>query len=208
MAPTLFYSPGACSLAPHVVLQWIGEPYEAVRVKIGSPELLKINPSGAVPALDTGEGWTLTQNAAILQYIARRYPAAKLGATDDLHDQAEMERWLAYFTGDLHPAFFPVFMTPRYTTSRDAKALEDVKDAGLDLVRKRLDVLNAHLAGKNYIVGNRRTIADAYALPMLRWAVAKLPEGLAKHPNVQALLDRLTSDPVVQAVIKSEETSG
>ena len=103
MAPTLFYSPGACSLAPHVVLQWIGEPYEAVRVKIGSPELLKINPSGAVPALDTGEGWTLTQNAAILQYIARRYPAAKLGAK--LHAPKQYLRAPPHSAKELfHPA--------------------------------------------------------------------------------------------------------
>ena len=80
MSLKLYYAPGACSLAPHVVLEWIGQPYEAIRVQYGSPELLKLNPSGAVPVLDTGEGWTLTQAGAVLHHLARRFPEAKLGA--------------------------------------------------------------------------------------------------------------------------------
>ena len=91
----LYYAPGACSLAVHIVLEWIGAPYEAQAVKSGSPELLKVNPSGAVPALDTGEGWILTQAAAILRHLARAHPQAQLAGGEGLRDQAELDRWLA-----------------------------------------------------------------------------------------------------------------
>ena len=88
----LYYAPGTCSLAVHISLEWIGEPYEAVRAKYGSPEYLKINPVGAVPTLDTGEGWMLTQAGAILRYLARRFPEAHLSGGEGLREQAEVDR--------------------------------------------------------------------------------------------------------------------
>ena len=206
MSVKLFYAPGACSLAPHMVLEWIGRPYEAVRVQYGSPELLKLNPAGAVPVLDTGEGWTLTQAGAILHYLARRFPDAKLGIEGNLRQEAEFDRWSSFFTGDLHPAFFPVFLPGRYTHSKDPAALEDVRQAAYDQVRKRLDLLDTHLDGREHIVGEHRTVIDAYALPMMRWAAAKLPDGLVKHPNVKAHLDRIADDPSVRKVIADEES--
>ncbi|MFD2440430.1 glutathione S-transferase N-terminal domain-containing protein [Paracoccus kondratievae] len=107
--PTLFYHAGACSLAPHIVLEWTGTPYEAVAVEFGSPELLAVNPAGAVPVLREDDGWTLTQAGAILHHLVRKHPQADLGGGDDLHASAEFDRWSSFFTGDLHPAFFPVF---------------------------------------------------------------------------------------------------
>ena len=86
MTLRLFYAPGACSLAPQVALHWIGAPFEALPVKYGSPELVAVNPAGAVPALDTGEEWTLTQAGASLHYLARRFPKAELGAKPFLRD--------------------------------------------------------------------------------------------------------------------------
>ncbi|MBV8522831.1 MAG: glutathione S-transferase family protein [Acetobacteraceae bacterium] len=205
MSIRLFYAPGACSLAPHVVLEWIGQPYEAVRVQYGSQELLELNPAGAVPVLDTGEGWTLTQAGAILHYLARRFPDAGLGVDGSLQQEAEFDRWSSFFTGDLHPAFFPIFLASRYTQSKDPAAHEEVRQAAYDMVRKRLNLLDTHLAGREQIVGEHRTVLDAYALPMMRWAAAKLPEGLVKHPNVKAHLDRIAGDPSVRKVIADEE---
>lgn len=203
----LFYAPGACSLAPHVVLQWIGAPFEAVRVKYGSPELVAVNPAGSVPALDTGDGWTLTQNGAILHYLARRFPHAKLGAEPGLRGEAELDRWSAFFTGDLHPAFFPLFSPGRYTTAKDVAAQNQVRDAAHSLVDRRLLLLDAQLSGHPFILGERRTVLDAYALPMLRWASAKLPDGLAPYTNVRTHLDRMLADPGVAKTIASEEAS-
>lgn len=203
----LFYAPGACSLAPHVVLHWTGAPYEAVRVGYGSPELLAVNPAGAVPALDTGEGWTLTQAGAILHYLARRFPEAGLGADASLRGEAEFDRWSSFFTGDLHPAFFPLFSPGRYTVAKDVAAQEGVRQAARALVARRLALLDAHLMGQPFILGQRRTVLDAYALPMLRWAVAKLPDGLSTYPAVQAYLDQISVDPDVKEVIAVDEAT-
>jgi glutathione S-transferase len=200
----LYYAPGACSLAVHISLEWIGEPYEAVRVKYGSPEYLKINPAGAVPTLDTGEGWTLTQAGAILRYLARRFPETNLSGGEGLHEQAEVDRWSSFLTGDLHPAFFPIFMTHRYTTAQDEASLSAVRAAALVLVRKRFDLLEAHLAGREFFVGDKRSILDAYAFPMVRWAEATLADGLSAFPNIRAHHQRTVIDSAVQRVLASE----
>ncbi len=203
----LFYAPGACSLAPHVALHWIGAPYEAQRVGYGSPELLAVNPAGAVPALDTGEGWVLTQAGAILHYLARRFPEAGLGPDPSPRGEAEFDRWSSFFTGDLHPAFFPLFSPGRYTVAKEAAAQDQVRQAAWALVDRRLKLLDAHLGGQPFVLGERRTVLDAYALPMLRWSVAMLPDKLSPYPAVQAHLDRLNADPGVREVIAGEEAA-
>jgi glutathione S-transferase len=200
----LYYYPGACSLAPHLVLEWIGAPYEAIRVQLGDPTYNAINPAGAVPALDTGEGWILTQAGAVLHYLARRFPDARLGSDGSPRDEAELDRWSHFLTGDLHPAFFPLFSPQRYTTSQDPAALEAVKIAAQALVAKKLDLLDAHLAGKDHMLGGRRTFLDAYCLPMLRWARAMLPGGLRNHPNCERLLGCVEADPVAKKVMIDE----
>jgi len=200
----LFYSPGACSLAPHIVLEWIGTPYEAVRVTFGDPDFLEVNPAGAVPALDTGEGWTLTQAGAILSYLSRRFPEARLSGGDSLREKAEMDRWSHFLTGDLHPAFFPWFVPARYTMTTGPDAYESTKKAALKLVRKKLELLEAHLSGREFMVGDARTYIDAYAFPMVRWAAAALPGALDAFPNIRAHHDRTAADPGVRAALTAE----
>ncbi|CAM3111652.1 glutathione S-transferase [Paracoccus aminovorans] len=199
----LLYHTGACSLAPHVVLEWIGAPYEAENVAFGSKELLAANPSGAVPALIEDDGWILTQCGAILRYLARKHPEAGLAGGSGLRAEAELDRWSSFFTGDMHPAFFPLFMPARYTVGQDASAQEEVQEAGRKLVRRKLKLLDDHLAGREWIL-DRRSIIDAYALPMIRWAEKLLPEGIAGWPHVQSLHDRLMADPAVQNVLARE----
>ena len=89
MMPTLYYAVGACSLAPHIALEWIGEPYEAVKVEFGSEELRAVNPAGAVPTFREDDGWLLTQASAILDYLAHKHPQAGLAGGDDLRAKAE-----------------------------------------------------------------------------------------------------------------------
>ncbi|WP_323717772.1 glutathione S-transferase family protein [Paracoccus aminovorans] len=201
--PKLLYHTGACSLAPHVVLEWIGAPYEAENVAFGSKELLAANPSGAVPALIEDDGWILTQCGAILRYLARKHPEAGLAGGSGLRAEAELDRWSSFFTGDMHPAFFPLFMPARYTVGKDAPAQEEVQEAGRKLVHRKLKLLDDHLAGREWIL-DRRSIIDAYALPMIRWAATLLPEGIAGWPHVQSLHDRLMADPAVQNVLARE----
>lgn len=204
---TLYYSPGACSLAPHIVLEWIGKPYEGVKVKIGSKELTSVNPVGAVPALEEDDGWILTQAAAILDYLTNKHPEADLGSGAGLREKAEYHRWSAFLTSDLHASFWPVFMPKRYTTDQSEAAIKAVKDAGLVLAAKQIGVLNEHLEGREWMLGEgtgKRSVIDAYAFPMIRWGASLLPNGLKDFPNVQALFDRLSADPVVQKVLAIE----
>ena len=201
---TLYYSPGACSLAAHIVLEWIGAPYKAIHADHHNPEYRKINPAVAVPAMDYGGSKPLTQCAAILNYLAARHPEADLLDTRSLEAAAELMRWAAFFTGDMHPAFWPVFMPGRYTIDESEAALEATKQAGLKLVRTKLELLEAQLEDKTWIVGDKRTLVDAYATPMLNWAKAMLPEGLGAYPAVQAHRRRMLADPAVQRALTEE----
>ena len=133
---TLYYAVGACSLAPHVVLEWIDEPYEAIKVQYGSKELLAVNPAGAVPTLREDDGWLLTQAGAILDYLAHKHPEARLSGGDSLRAKAEAHRWSAFFTSDVHAAFWPIFMPYRYTTDTGEAARQAVVAAGQQLVAK------------------------------------------------------------------------
>ena len=211
MTPTLYYAPGACSLAVHVLLAWIGAPYEAVRVDQHAPSYRAINPAGAVPALRHAEGdgdsAVLTQADAILRYLARLHPEADLLDERTPESMAKLDRWACFLTGDLHPAFFPVFTPERYMVAKDPAALADVRTAGLELVRGRLALLEAHLDGQRWMVGDKRTILDAYVLPMLNWARAKLPGGLGAFPAIAAHHARLLADPDVRRVMATEAHS-
>lgn len=204
---TLYYAVGACSLAPHIVLEWIGAPYEAVRVRFGSPELLAVNPAGAVPTLREDDGWLLTQAGAILDYLAQKHPEAGLGGEDGARGKAEAHRWSAFLTSDVHAAFWPIFSPDRYTTDPAPEAREKVVAAARKLVGKQFGLLDQHLAGRDWILGagaDRRSVIDAYAFPMIRWGDKLLPGGLAPWPNIAALRDRLATDPSVQAVLARE----
>ncbi|HEX7369011.1 MAG TPA: glutathione S-transferase, partial [Rhodanobacteraceae bacterium] len=112
----LYTSSGACSMADHIVLEWIGQPYTAVlvsREQRGTPDFKRLNPAGAVPVFEDN-GWVLTQNTAILNYLADMFPDAKLGGDGTPHGRAEVNRWLGFLNADMHPAFKPIFGTTDY----------------------------------------------------------------------------------------------
>lgn len=205
--PTLYYAIGACSLAPHITLEWIGRPYDAVMVQYGSQELLAVNPAGAVPTFREDDGWLLTQAGAILDYLAHKYPEARLAGGDGLRARAEAHRWSAFLTSDVHAAFWPIFMPFRYTTDSSDAAREAVTKAGQALVAKQFTVLDRHLDGREYVLDGGRSIIDAYAFPMMRWATKLLPDQLKPYPNVQALHDRIAADPAVQRVLARERVA-
>lgn len=202
--PTLFYAVGACSLAPHVTLEWIGAPYDAIKVQYGSRDLLAVNPAGAVPALQEDDGWLLTQCGAILDYLASKHPEAGLGGGNGIRAKAELHRWSAFFTSDVHAAFWPIFVPDRYTTDGNKAAQQAVVEAGQKLVAKQFGILDRHLEDREYILDGGRSVIDAYAFPMIRWGINLLPGGLQAYPNVQALHDRLAADPSVQKVLARE----
>src|SRR3546814_3497844 len=114
----LYYSPGACSLADHIVLEWIGKPYEAIRVSRDdrkSPEFLRLNPAGAVPVLQDGD-WVLTQNMAVLNFLADSFPEARLGGDGTPRGRAEVNRWLAFVNSRSaeHTSELPSLMRSSY----------------------------------------------------------------------------------------------
>ena len=164
----LYYFPGSCALAPHIVLNWLGARFEAVRIEKGDPEFLKINPLGVVPTVEAN-GRIYTQADAILHWIAASHPEADLAGDGTPDSEYELNEWMAFLTGDLHPAFFPFFNPARYTTDNSDEALSAVKSAAQERAAHYYRHLDSHLAGREFMVGDRRTIADAYAIPMLRW---------------------------------------
>ena len=201
---TLYYSPGACSLSVHIVLEWIGKPYKAVQVDPSDPNYRLINPAGAVPAFDYGGKEPLTQCAAVHTYLALTHPEVALLDHSTPEHAAIQERWSAFITGDLHPAFFPVFMPGRYTAATDEAALEYVRQAGLALVKQRLSLLDRHLEGRVWMTGEKRTYLDAYVTPMLRWAANILPNGLDDHPDVKRHHAHMLGDPGVHRAMEAE----
>ncbi len=203
--PVLYYAVGACSLAPHIVLEWIGAPYDAVRVDYGAPELLAVNPAGAVPTLREDDGWLLTQAGAILDYLAQKHPEAGLSGGTSLRAKAEAHRWSAFFTSDVHAAFWPIFMPDRYTTDQTPEARAAVVAAGKKLATKQFATLDRHLEGREWILESRSVI-DAYAFPMIRWGAKLLDGGLSAWPNVARLHDQLAADPAVQRILARERT--
>ena len=196
----LYYFPGSCALAPHIVLEWLGVYYEAVRIEKGDPEYLKINPLGVVPAIDYN-GKLYTQADAILHWLAASNPDAQLAGDGTPESEYEINNWMAFLTGDLHPAFFPFFNPQRYTV--DPEGIDNVKAAGQALVAKFYEHLEAHLEGRNFIVGNRRSIVDAYAIPMLRWGRLR-EKPLEEYPNLNAYLQRWEQDEGVRRALREQ----
>ncbi|MGK7867701.1 glutathione S-transferase family protein [Falsiroseomonas sp. E2-1-a20] len=148
-----------------------------------------MNPGGAVPTLREEDGGLLTQAGAILDFLAHKHPEARLAGGEGPRARADAHRWSAFLTSDVHASFRPIFMPDRSTRDDSDAARQAVVEAGHDLVRKRFGILDGG-----------RSVIDAYAFPMMRWARKLLPGSLEAVPNVQALHDRLAADPAVQKV--------
>lgn len=202
----LYYSPGACSLADHIALEWIGKPYEAVRVtreERYQPEYLAINPAGAVPALEH-DGWVLTQNAAILNYLADLHPESGLGGDGSAKSRAEVNKWLAFANSDVHPAFHPIFGSTAYL--EETALIDKSKDAARAKVRKLYERADEQLKSREWIAGDTRSIADPYLYVTYRWARGTGVD-LSGLDNLAAFAARIEADPAVQKVLKDEGLS-
>lgn len=197
----LYTSPGACSLADHIALHWAGAPFEAQvvsRAEKKQPEFLALNPAGAVPVLTEGD-WVLTQNAAILNFIADSHPEAKLAGDGSAKSRAEVNKWLAFLNADVHPAFHPLFGTAAYLGD-DAEA--KAKDKAMETLRGYFERANAQLEGKQWLTGER-SIADPYLFVVTRWA-DKMGVDIGDLANVKAHYERMSADAGVQAAMKTE----
>ena len=198
----LYTSPGACSLADHIVLQWTGAPYEAQivsRDERKQPWYLALNPAGAVPVLQSGD-WVLTQNAAILNYLADKFPQAKLGGDGSPESRAEVNRWLAFLNADVHPAFHPLFGSTAYL--KDAAAVDATKAFAKKKLRGYFERADAQLDGRDYLVGTR-SIADPYLFVVTQWA-KKQGIDLSGLDHLAAFDTRMADDAGVRAAMQAE----
>ncbi len=198
----LYTSPGACSTADHIVLQWIGQPFECeliTREQRANPEFRKLNPSGAVPVLQVGD-WVLTQNSAILHYLTDRFPEAKLCGDGTLESRAEVNRWLAFVNADVHPAFRPLFGATAYL--EDPAAIAKSQEHARAQLRSLFERADAQLEGKDWISGSR-SIADPYLFMTVQWAKMTGVD-LSGFDNLARFSERMASDPGVQAAMKAE----
>lgn len=201
----LYYFPGACSLATHIVLEWLGAPYETVKLDrdgTKSPEFLKLNPKGAVPLLIDGD-FVLSQNAAILSYLAASSPDAGLFGDGTVRGRADVTKWLSLLNSDLHPAFKPIFAPTRYHP--DSSQSQVIADTARTRVREDLERIDGRFKGREWIA-DRRSIADPYLFVMLRWTI-KLHIDTQGLDNLASFFARMLADPGVRAAIVAEEGS-
>ncbi|MEO6960059.1 MAG: glutathione S-transferase N-terminal domain-containing protein [Burkholderiaceae bacterium] len=200
----LYYIPGACPLVPHIVLEWIGKPFEAQevsRTEVKEPKFLAMNPTGQVPVLVDGN-LTLTQNASILEYLAELNPKAKLMG-ETLQERAETRRWFGFCNSDLHRTFSIVFAAPSYIAGAEGQAelISNTKKKVIAFFR----IADKQLAGKSWLTG-ARSIADPYLYTLLRWAKAKELD-LSDCANLQAFFTRMNADSGVKTALKAQGLS-
>jgi len=200
----LFYSPGACSLGAHILLEEAHAPFEAVRVTIAegatrTPEYLAINPHARVPALQA-EGRNIAESAGVMTYIARRFPAAKL-IPDDPLDAARVYELLSFFSSSVHIAFAQIWRAGRFVEN-DAH-FEPVQAKGKASVVAYCAEIDQLVSGKDYLVGDTITAADVYPLIFLRWA-NRVGIDTKRFADWRRHGERMLARPAVQRAIASE----
>lgn len=196
----LYYTAGACSLAPHIVLQEIGSPFETVEVDLGTKrtksggDYKAINPKGAVPALQLDNGEVLTEGAAIIQYLADKNPATKLAPAAGTMERYRLQEWLNYIATEIHKGFGPLF---------NSNLKDDAKQVLKDALTARFDFLVKNLEGKDYLLGSQFTVADAYLFTILGWT-RYMNIDLGKWPVLKAYVERVAARPAVRTTLKAE----
>jgi len=197
----LYYTPGTCALSDHIALEWIGKPFDAQlvsREERKQPAYLAINPAGAVPALVV-EGWILTQNVAILNYLADKNPEAMLGGDGTPESRAVVNQWLSLVNSDVHPLFKVWFGSVAFLDEADQAKVQEANRAQLRTLFERID---QQLEGKQWVVGTR-SIVDPYLFVVLRWARA-VKVDLEGLDNLRAFFKHMREDPGVKKALEVE----
>jgi glutathione S-transferase len=196
----LYYSPGACSLSPHIALLEAGLPYDLVKVDLRAKKIengddyLNVNPKGQVPALVMDNGELLTEGPVIVQIIADKAAGKNLAPSRDSTERYKLQEWLNYITGELHKNFGPMFSP---LLGDDAKAFFK------DRVMGKFKYVESVIAGRDYLMGKQFTVADGYLFTMLTWA-DRLKFDLSAMPNLLAYKARVAARPKVQEALTKE----
>lgn len=196
----LYYSPGACSLSPHIVAREAGQEVTLRRVDLkaktveGGGDYTTINPKGYVPAMEVQPGIVLTEGPAIVQYLADRAPASGLAPAAGTIERARLQEWLNFISTELHKTIGSMF-NPAQTT--------EWKAAMVALAERRLAHVDGELANKPYLLGETFSVADAYLFTVLNW-LKFVGMDLARWPNLAAYVGRVAARPKVQEALRAE----
>lgn len=201
----LYYSPGACSLAPHIALEEAGAEFEAVRVAIADgdhkkPEFLAINPRGFVPALDL-DGTIIVENIAIQAAIATRYPEAGLIPFGDAVATGRCFQIMSFLAATLHIAFAQFWRAERFT--EDVSAHPAIIEGGRARIVSGFGEIDARLRDSHYLAGDSYTVADAYAFVFFRWG-NRIGIDMTAYPGWMAHSERLLDRPAIQRTLERE----
>ena len=199
----LYYTPGACSLSPHIVLHEAGQSFDIEKVDLGTKktesgkDFNAINPNGYVPTLQLDDGSILTEGTAIVQYIADKAPQAKLAPANGTLERYRLQEALNFIATELHKGYGPLF-SPAYP--------EEAKKIAKGNIDKRLTKVSERLAKQPFFLGEQFTVADAYLFTVLSWS-GHVGVDLSKWPTIQAYQGRVAARPQVQAALKAEGLS-
>jgi glutathione S-transferase len=197
----LYYSPGACSLSPHIALLEAGLPHDLVKVDLRAKKLENgddfwaVNPKGQVPALALDSGEMVTEGPIIIQMIADKASGKNLAPARDSAERYKLLEWLNYITTELHKNIGPLY---------SPVLKDDAKDFFKDRVMGKLKYLEKEMAGRDYIMGKQFTVADGYLFTMLVWVADRLKFDMSGFPNLMAYKARVAARPKVQEALKKE----
>ena len=196
----LYFSPGACSLSPHIAAREAGIELQMEKVDTATKktasgrDFLAINPKGYVPALELDDGQVLTEGPVIAQYLADRKPEAQLVPPHGTPERYRVQEMLGYVNSEIHKSFGPLF---------NSKTLPEVREERMAYLHKRLGLLEKRLAGQRYLFGEQFTVADAYLFTVTNWA-SHVKLDLSAFPALLAFQQRVAARPAVQAALKAE----
>ena len=196
----LFYAPGACSHAPHILLRESGLDFTIERVDLASKQtetgadFKKINPHGYVPALQLDNGTVVTEVAVINQYIADRVPDKKLAPANGTPERYTLQSWLNFISTEVHKQLAPMF---------NPAVPEEYKTMLKEKLATRFETINAHLSKQAFLLGETFTAPDAYLYTVLNWA-KYFAIDLAKWPAIKSFMERVAARPSAQAAAKAE----
>jgi glutathione S-transferase len=202
-AMKLYYSPGACSLSPHIVLREAGLAFEPVMAPTKTHKLqdgtdyYTINPLGYVPMLELDDGTRLREGPAIVQYVADQVPNKNLAPANGTLPRYRLQEWLTFIGTEIHKSFSPLF---------NPNMPEDGKKIYRERLANRFAFVDKELAGKQYLMGDHFTVADAYLYTVTRWA-KPMAIDLGAYPNLVAHNERVNARPAVQEALKVEKLS-
>lgn len=195
----LYYSPGACSLAAHIVAREAGLPLDLAKVDLkeqkieGGGNYYDVNPKGYVPALEVDGGGTLTENVAILNYLADHTGDKLFTPKHGSMERYRLEEWLGFITTEIHKSFSPLFQG----------AGEEERKKSKEKIMKRLGHADSRLAGQDYLMGSEMSVADAYLYVMLTWA-KKMHLDIAGFSNLNAFFKRMSQRSGVNRALEEE----